>query len=137
MISYYELLGMIKEDKAPRKIRVHLTPGTSKLYVREDDMDGTFSFYGLGVNEKENEEYHFYLPECFLESSMFEQTVEILDENGVPEKLGYFDLTKDKNEKDECGNKLELHYTGVADAFDDVYNKINEILDYLKSKGDE
>ena len=58
----------------------------------------------------------------------------------IPEKLEYFDLTEDKNEKDENGDNLELHYTGVADTFDDVYEKINEIidyLDYLKSKGDE
>ena len=63
--------------------------------------------------------------------------VEILEEEKkIPEKLGYFDLTKDKNEKDENGNDLELHYTGVADTFDDVYEKINEIIDYLKSKGE-
>ena len=65
--------------------------------------------------------------------------VEILEEKKIPEKLGYFDLTKDKNEKDENGNDLELHYTGVADTFDNVYEKINEIIDYidyLESKGE-
>lgn len=134
MISYYELLGMIKEDKAPKEIRVHLTPETSKLYVRESDIDDTFNCYVIDEDEETSEDYKYYLTDCYIESMMFEKTVEILDEKGVPEKLGYFDLTKDKNEKDECGNKLELHYTGVEDAFDDVYHKINEILDYLKSK---
>ena len=57
--------------------------------------------------------------------------IEIIEEKKIPEKLCYFDLTKDKNEKDENGNDLELHYTGVADTFDDVYEKINEIIDYL------
>lgn len=123
MISYYELLGMIKEDKAPRKIRVHLTPGTSKLYVREDDMDGTFNFYGLGVNEKENEEYHFYLPECFLESSMFEKNIEILEEKKIPEKI---DLAW-QNSFDEQVQQ---------DCIKMIIKNINEILDYLKSKGE-
>jgi len=62
-----------------------------------------------------------------------------IEEKKIPEKLGYFDLTKNKNEKDENGDDLELHYTGVADTFDDVYEKINEIidyLDYLESKGE-
>ena len=68
---------------------------------------------------------------------MLNDEVEILEEEKkIPEKLGYFDLTKDKNEKDENDDYLELHYTGVADTFDDVYNKINEIIDYLESKGD-
>jgi hypothetical protein len=79
MISYYELLGMIKEDKAPNKIKVHLTPCTSKIYVRENDLDDTFSYYGLG-EEAEDSDYHYYLAECFLESMMFDETIEILEE---------------------------------------------------------
>ena len=73
---------------------------------------------------------------CTDFSNINEEVEIIEEEKKIPEKLGYFDLTKDEVEKDEYGNKLELHYTGVADTFDDVYNKINEILDYLKSKGE-
>ena len=73
MISYYELLGMIKEGKAPNKIKAHLN-SQPKIYVREDDLDDTFSYYGLEEEEKEDSDYHYYLAECFLESSMFVNT---------------------------------------------------------------
>ena len=136
MISYYELLGMIKEDKAPRKIRVHLTSGISKLYVREDDMDGTFNFYGLGVNEKENEEYHFYLAECFLESDMFEKNIEILDEKKI-EKLYTYRCYTDFIYHDEKKDDKERFLKDLQNTFVDIEEKINEIIDYLKSKGDE
>ena len=57
------------------------------------------------------------------------EEVEIIEEDKKIEKLNLFDLTVDNNEKDEYGNDLELHYTGVADTFDEVYNKINELID--------
>ena len=89
MISYYELLGMIKEDKAPEKIRVHLTTNTSRIYVRENDFEGTFSFYGLLSNQIQDDEYKYYLAECLLESSMFDKNIEIIEDklNIVKEKL--------------------------------------------------
>ena len=88
MISYYELLGMIKEDKEPNKIKVHLT-SIPQVYVREDDLDDTFSYYGLEEEEKEDSDYHYYLAECFLESDMFEKNIEILDEKRINDKARF------------------------------------------------
>lgn len=105
------------------------------------EWEKTLCFNGNWFSE---EKYYPGIPrydDIILELCSEYITFEIIEEEKKkPEKLGYFDLTKDKNKKDENGDDLELHYTGVADTFDDVYEKINEIidyLDYLKSKGDE
>lgn len=129
MISYYELLGMIKEDKAPKEIRVHLTSGTSKLYVRESDIDDTFNCYVIDEDEETSEDYKYYLTDCYIESMMFEKTVEILDEKKIPEKLSTWFSVETKQSKE-----LNIEYANTN--FENMYEKINEIIDYLKSKGE-
>ena len=86
--------------------------------------------------QEENERLKEILHWKQIENNIFYKSRidKAIEEKEIPEKLGYFDLTKDKNEKDENGDDLELHYTGVADTFDDVYEKINEIIDYLKRR---
>lgn len=79
MISYYDLLGMVKDENAPERIEVSLTYGTSRIYKAEyDGIDGDFSYYYLDGNEDES--YRYYLSKCFLESSMFDKCIKILDE---------------------------------------------------------
>ena len=100
--------------------------------------ESTISEEQVLFNKLNWEEQQFILKQMRLLQPC-ELNCEVEEEKKIPEKLGYFDLTKDKNEKDENGNNLELHYKGVADAFEDVYTKIDEIidyLDYLKSKGE-
>ena len=131
MISYYELLGMIKEDKAPKKIRVHLTPHTSKIYVRENVFDGTFSFYGLALEEnEETDEYKYYLSDCLLESSMFDKNIEIIEEEKkIPKKLEtWYSVLEKQSDEDN------VEYANYN--FSTMYEKINEIIDYLKNKGE-
>ena len=122
MISYYELLKRIEKGDIPEKIKVHLTPGTSKLYVRESDIDDTFC-YVIDEDEETSEDYHYYLAECFLESDMFEKNIEIIEEEKkIPEKLKHEDFLD--------------NFGGLAINDDKFIDKINEILDYLKSKGE-
>ena len=101
--------------------------------IKYNDEEFVFTSYNSASKNYNNE-----LEDLFevLDGSMLNDEVEIIEKRKIPEKLGYFDLTKDKNEKDENGDNLELRYTGVADTFDDVYEKINEIIDYLESKGE-
>ncbi len=56
------------------------------------------------------------------------------EEKKIPEKLDDFNLTTYSRDDEDLG--LELNYTGVSNTFNDVYFKINEIIDYLKSKGE-
>ena len=78
MISYYDLLGLVQEGNAPERIRVEVVRGTSRVYIIEYDV-GEFNYYRL-EDDLEDENYHHYLSECFLESSMFDKCIEILDE---------------------------------------------------------
>lgn len=78
MISYYELLGMIKEGNIPKRLYVKIA-NYGMYYIA--DYDGEeFSFYKRQNKDGVDENYHFYLSECFLESSMFEKCIQALDE---------------------------------------------------------
>lgn len=77
MISYYDLLGMVQEGNAPERIRVEVVKGTSRVYTIEYDA-GEFNYYRL-EDDLEDENYHHYLSECFLESTMFDKCITIID----------------------------------------------------------
>lgn len=54
----------------------------------------------------------------------------VVEEKKIPEKLEDFNLTTYSRNDEDLG--LELHYTGVSNTFNNVYLKINEIIDFLK-----
>lgn len=138
MISYYELLGMIKEDKAPNKIKVHLT-STPKIYKKDDDIE-EYCYYVIDDDEETNENYKYYLTESYLESMMFDKTIEILDEKKIPEKIRWHEV----NGVGEEDDAFYVDVNGKSQYVDSEYDswemttilKINEIIDYLKSKGE-
>lgn len=133
MISYYELLGMIKEDKAPEKIRIHLTPNTSKIYIRHNDIDEEFSYYGLLNEDEENEEYKYYLSECLLESSMFDKNIEIIEEEKkIPEKIEIYVDEKGHYFIDKHCKKIYVGY----DEINFMVEEFNQLIEYLQSKGE-
>ena len=120
-ISIYELLGLVKDGKAPKKIK-----------YREDIYEYK--------NIEEGKGYVSLLPFDGLkwltnrididDADILNDTVEILEEEKkIPEKL---DLKYD-------------HIKHIAEPFfkeeilmycDNLQNKINSIIDYLKSKGE-
>ncbi len=133
MISYYELLGMIKDGKAPNKIRVHLTSEPREYRMIFDC--GECNYYELIGNE--NNDYKYYLSDSYLESMMFDKTIEILDEKKIPEKLDYCDentfMFKCKENSYLTREEMRL----LDSNFKELGNKINSIIDYLQSKGNE
>jgi hypothetical protein len=96
MISYYELLGLVKEGKAPKKIKAVLC-SYSANYVAQYDGD-EFSFYQIEDKDSEDCNYKFYLSECFLEDTMFKPCIKVLQE---------MELKEDMFVRDNCG---EIHY---------------------------
>ena len=58
------------------------------------------------------------------------EEVEIIEENKIPEKLSTWFSVETKQSKE-----LNIEYANTN--FENMYEKINEICDYLKSKGDE
>lgn len=129
MISYYELLGMIKEDKAPKKIRVHLTQMTSKIYTRENDLDDTFNCYVISEDEETNEAYKYYLPECFLESSMFDKNIEILEDKPNINRL-HWEQKESLNGNFDKEEKIQI----LARRTEKLKKWLNDLIDKLEDK---
>ena len=108
-ITIYELLGMIKDGKAPKKIKVNGT-----IYY----FDEEFNFY-FTKTKKGNVALGGKLNEINLLYNFNNECVEILEEEKkIPEKLNISNFPKHNN---------SLKKTAI---------KLNEIIDYLKSKGE-
>lgn len=110
MISYYELLQMIKEGKEPKKIELHLV-NDSRKYIAEYD-GASFSHYGLENECLEDGNFKYYLADSLLESQMFGKCIEIVEKPKI-EKL-----------------KLDYEET-ITHIMLDMEEKINEIIDCL------
>ena len=113
MISYYELLGMIKDGNIPKKIKLNMC-GTKRIYVADYDGED-FSDYCLENINDESDDFRCYLAECFLESDMFEEKKEIIEEDKKIEKI---DIGKMLQSKKWKRNKK-------------TWQTINEIIDEI------
>lgn len=114
-ITMYELLGLVKDGKAPKKVKyqgeILYFDDETKNYYNDEGMHSLFDCVGYMLNYE----------------------VEILEEKKIPEKLSTWfsvELTQSDEENVDYANT----------NFENMYEKINEIcdyLDYLKSKGNE
>lgn len=95
-----------------------------------------------------NKEYYLQSAKCyrcdktstiFEEDFVFEELndeVEILEEKEIPKKLETY---KEVDEEDYFANILKVSVNGeceIDEATSVIVDKINEIIDYLKSKGE-
>ena len=131
IISYYELLKMIKDGNIPQKVNYKITGYLENYveYTAQYDRND-FTHYELTNHHREDENIHFYLNENFLESDMFDESILILEEEKkIPEKLDW-----DKNDFTYPEGNLMSEET--ADMLMEMQDKVNFILDYLKSKGE-
>ena len=110
-ITMYELLGMIKDGKAPKKIKYE----NCEYYLYDNKSYLT--------TDKTRFFDRIYFSDLNIE-------VEILEEEKkIPEKLEY-------EESDENG---EFSINGFTFDFEQkiqIIKTVNEIIDYLKSKGE-
>ena len=113
MLTYFELLELVKHFKEPKKVLVKLTNDkTGRYYKATYDIDDTFICYVIENKNQENEDYKYYLSECYLESSMFNRNIEIVGNGDLePLKLKQFHNNQRK-----------------------LATKINEIIEYIKEK---
>ena len=75
MVSYYELLGMIKDKTFPDEVVLNMY-GKSVTYIASyDSVDDSLICYEAKNKEDINCNFKFYLGECFLESSMFDKNL--------------------------------------------------------------
>lgn len=119
MISYYELLGMIKDGIIPEEVELDLRCADEPCIYRIDYDAGEFNCYVLKEDNKENHNYRYFLNECLLDSDVFDKNIKIIEkEEGKLRPCKYKD----------CGNEKYFEY--IAD-------RINDIIDYLKEKENE
>lgn len=111
-ITMYELLGMIKDGKAPKKIKYN-----GKLYEFNDKKDNYYENEICSIN------WDYVSLHCL------NKEVEILDdeEKELPEKL---------NIELNSGDENKVNYYRATNLECDLAFKINSIIDYLKSKGE-
>lgn len=115
-ITIYELLGLVKDGKAPKKIKYEysiyeLTPERNDYYCKNAMRWFTNEINSLGVLNEE---------------------IEIIEEPKKIEKLPYYSLKKiqkSKNKDEWYENRLEL----LEKRINDYHNKINELIDEISN----
>ena len=101
-ITMYELLGLIKDDKAPKKIKFR-----NEIYEYKNNIEDGFIDY-VGIEKETNERFYLssYIGNNYI-SDIFTDEVEIIEEEPNPitkesiEALGY-----------ACGEIIKLFENG-------------------------
>lgn len=135
MISYYDLLTMIKEFKNEKqypKVYWHNNTREKVLYIPTFDcVYGQLVGYHIKNRNLESEDIRYWLSECILEGSMFDKCFEIKKE-------------KEKSElQQEIPNHISKEFiqslnTKVSsEDLKHIAHKVNGIINYLQhiSKG--
>ena len=117
-ISVYDLLGLIKDGKAPKKIKYNFEIWE---LVYKDTINGDFDY---------QDECGDYLLSKFLEynylTSIFSAEVEILEEDKpIIEKIK-------RHEFEENGIAISEQPSII-----EIVNKLNQVIDYINRKEDK
>ena len=113
-ISIYELLGMIIDGKAPKTIK------SEGHYYNYNELEKDY-YEGMGYD------YEYLLANTSVKG--LDAEIEIIEdtpkeEKKIPEKL------------DQTLNRIDIEEDYYRYIMENRF-KINELIDYLKSKGDE
>lgn len=119
-ITLYDLLGMIKDGKAPKKIEFD----TEKYLWCEKQEE--YRRYPYENNLYYNLWSDYDLTKCLNEEVKILETLE--EEKKLPEKL----IPTSLKGIDNLDEKIEIAHIDTISVIDTV----NEILDYLESKGE-
>ena len=119
-ITMYELLGKVKDGKAPKKIKID-----NNILTLSKTNTIQYNFEHCGQLS-----WDYYIENYRLD----EKIVEVLDkdfkleEKKIPEKIKYYD------------DIIAWVIDGVgklSNVDKVIIDKLNDVIDYLKSKGDE
>lgn len=125
-ISYYELLTRIKERNIPPKIILHLVPNKSVEYISDYDyVNSEFISYEILNDKDKDENYSYHLGDCFLEGTMFDRVIEIVEEEKEIEKIIIKDM---KIQAQSTGN----YCYSISQPMKIIINKLNEVIDTTK-----
>lgn len=125
-ITMYELLGLVKDGKAPKKIKYKGT-----IWYLEQDFSNRLPYYKNGYNMDNlltGKEKDYF-------SHSLNDEVEILEEDKeIPEKIDI--MIDDTNTEYIKGKSYGKNYSKSAIELAHTINEIIDYLDYLKNKGE-
>lgn len=118
-ITMYELLGLIKEGKAPKKIKFK-----NEMYEYDNSIENNFIDY-IGIEKENNVRYYLssYIGSNYL-SDMFIDEVEIIEEPKKIEKIA------------RCDDVKMIHYGELYKPTENqeiLRIKVNEIIDEINN----
>ena len=132
MISYYDLLTMIKDydnEKQYPKVYWHNNVREKILYVPAFDcVSGQLEGYHIKNRNLECEDIRYWLSECMLESSMFDKCLEIKREREKSELQQ--EISKLQSEIDLLSNEIGK-YHNMAHSMRDRNNYMKDQLKKL------
>lgn len=113
-ITMYELLGLVKDGKAPKKIKI-----VTNNYNKEFYFDGDVYMY--------KDEYQEYAmtDDISIEMSLNDEVEILEEEKEIPKKIFHCCMETDKE---------EIKF--LIQDINDLADKFNQLIDYLKSKGE-
>ena len=129
-VSYYELLGMIKDGNIPERIKACLVGNKEVVYIAEFETEDRLLGYMIENENEQDENYHYYLSECLIEYSMFDECIEIIEEEKEIEKLDIEENAMNRNER--YIRKEDNKFVNLSVADYELACKINELIDEIK-----
>ena len=110
-ITMYELLGLIKDGKAPKKIKFR-----NEIYEYKNNIEDGFIDY-VGIEKETNERFYLssYIGNNYI-SDIFTDEVEIIEETKKIEKIDFGTLNTQKEK-----NKA------MKDAINKLIDEINNL----------
>ena len=121
-ISYYDLLGMVRSGDMPERLRVEILKGDPKYYRAEFDGEEFSHYYKEDFLKEES--YSIFLSECFLESGMFDNVIEVIDED--IEKWGEGALQEIRTKKYQISD-LQKYIEILMETQNEIIDKVNSI----------
>ena len=123
-ITMYELLGLVKDGKAPKKIKFR-----NEIYEYENHIKDNFIDY-VGIEKETNIEFYLssHIGNNYI-SDIFTDEVEIIEEPKKIEKIEMYE--------DEDGyyflNKQDRKVYVDCDEMDFMVDKFNELIDEINN----
>lgn len=131
-ITIYELLGLVKDDKAPKKIKFK-----NVIYEYKNNIEDGFIDY-VGIEKETNIKFYLssYIGNNYI-NDIFTDEVEIVEEPKKIEKLNTNIINANRYDYDK--NK-EMTISNITADILSISKAINELIDEinnLKEKKDE
>lgn len=127
-INYLDLLIKLSNGETPDLIKLELNCG--ERYYQAFYDGGEFNYYGLCDAHLEDEDFKYYLSDTLLESQMFEDNIEIIEEDKEIEELKqYYDEDLDEYVVETYINGINYKEIYKSRYDEMMIKKISELID--------